>query len=97
MPIATPTRPSGSWYSRSAVASQVRPPSTKLDRLPEMKTLIWVALLPMAAGTAVMMMAFTAGVIFGRLRRMFAPALRAAHQHRPACATPATSTAQEAA
>ncbi|MNE50506.1 hypothetical protein D3C80_1450830 [compost metagenome] len=62
-----------------------------------MKTLIWVAELPIAAGMAVMTMAFTAGVALGRRRRMFAPALRAAHQHRPAWATPATSTAHEAA
>ncbi|MNE69632.1 hypothetical protein D3C80_1653670 [compost metagenome] len=62
-----------------------------------MKTLIWVALLPMAAGTAVMMMAFTAGVSLGIVRRILAPAFLAAHQHRPAWATPATSTAHEAA
>ena len=51
----------------------------------------------MAAGMAVMMMAFTAGVRRGRASRMSAPALRAAHQHRAAWLTPATSTAQEAA
>ena len=79
------------------MASQVRPPATKLDRLPEMKTLIWVAELPMAAGMAVMMIALTAGLRVGKARRMSAPALRAAHQHRPACDTPAASTAHEAA
>jgi hypothetical protein len=65
-------------------------------RMPEMKMLIWVALLAMAAGMARVTRAFISGVHFGRTAPIRAPLFCAPHQQIQAWPMPASTTPPEA-
>ncbi len=95
--MATPTRPSGSWYSRSATASQDLAPFTWLASMPEMKMLIWVALAAAAPGIAFPIKALISGVSRGSVQCTAAPDFFTPQVSSATWATPAPSTPQEAA
>jgi hypothetical protein len=67
-------------------------PATCEARMPEMKMLIWVALLAIAAGTARRIRSFISEVRRGRTSRIRAPEARAPHQQMPAWPIPAITT-----
>ena len=96
-PMATPTRPSGSWYNRSATDSHTRPPATKEAMKPEMNRLICVTLAASEPGSASRISALISGVSRGQRRSTRAPERLTPHQSRAACATPETTTAKLAA
>ena len=64
--------------------------------MPEIKTLIWVALAAIAPGRASLMSCFTWGVRFGSFQSTFAPDLRTPHIRSAAWDAPATSTPADA-